>query len=117
VVPTLFEGGFPFPFSESLSVGTPVVMSDISVTREVVPPDLQPVMLFDPYDVEAIADRIAWALDHRSVLLARQRPFHAALQRRTWHDVAGEYRATLITAAGDSSRAPEGSRRTNSARE
>ena len=25
VVPTMFEGGFPFPFCESLSVGTPVV--------------------------------------------------------------------------------------------
>src|SRR6185312_4934604 len=32
VNPTLFEGGFPFTFSESYSVGTPSVMSRIPAT-------------------------------------------------------------------------------------
>ena len=99
VVPTLFEGGFPFPFSESLSVETPVVMSGIPVTREVIPEALQPLMLFDPYDVERITERIEWALDHRAALLDLQRPLQAALSLRTWDVVAGEYRAQLAAAA------------------
>jgi glycosyltransferase involved in cell wall biosynthesis len=99
VVPTLFEGGFPFPFSESLPVDTPVVMSAIPVTREVVPPDLWPAMLFDPYDVDSIAGRIEWALDHRRELLDLQRPLHASLRHRTWAHVADEYLAVLRAAA------------------
>jgi glycosyltransferase involved in cell wall biosynthesis len=99
-VPTLFEGGFPFPFSESLSVGTPVAMSAIPVTREVIPADLQPLMLFDPYDIDSIATRLAWCLDHRDELLARQQTLHATLCRRTWRDAADEYVQVLRSAAG-----------------
>ena len=95
VVPTFFEGGFPFPFSESLSVGTPVIMSSIPVTREVVPPELAKVMLFDPYDVEDMTGRILWALDHRRELLEQQRPFAEQLKRRTWKQVADEYLAVF----------------------
>ncbi len=91
VVPTLFEGGFPFPCTESLSVGTPVVMSDIAMTREVIPSDLAPLMLFDPYDVPAMADRIQWALQHRAELLGRQQQFYQQLKQRTWAKVADEY--------------------------
>lgn len=91
VVPTLFEGGFPFPFGESMSVGTPVVMSSIPVTREVVPPDLAPLMLFDPYDPGDIAEKMAWALDHRQELAERQQALYDNLRHRTWNDVAQEY--------------------------
>jgi glycosyltransferase involved in cell wall biosynthesis len=91
VVPTLFEGGFPFPFTESLSVDTPALMSSIPVTRETVPPDLARVTLFDPYDVNDIADRIAWGVCHRQELLTMQKPFYAMLRRRTWDRVLEEY--------------------------
>lgn len=100
VVPTLFEGGFPFPFSESLSVETPVAMSAIPVVREVVPDDLQPLMLFDPYDVDDITVRLAWCLDHREALLQRQRLLHAELRRRRWSDAAEEYVQVLRLVAG-----------------
>lgn len=99
VVPTLSEGGFPFPFSESLSVGTPVVMSDIPATRDVIGPPLAGLMLFDPADPAAIADRIDWALAHRYELLQAQRPLFEQLQRRTWDQVADEYMAVLARAA------------------
>ena len=62
VTPTLSEGGFPFTFLEALSVGTPVVMSRIAVTEDVVTdPDLQAIMLFDPYDWRDMTERIEWA--------------------------------------------------------
>ena len=68
--PTLFEGGFPFTFSEAYSVGTPSVMSSIPAVLEMVhDPALQDAMLFDPYDSESISERVRWALANRSRLL------------------------------------------------
>lgn len=105
VVPTLFEGGFPFPFSESLSVGTPVVMSDIPVVREMLPADLIKITLFDPYDVNAMADRIQWALENRQGLLEKQTTFHQHLCSRTWEDVSREYHAVFQKVANSHARA------------
>lgn len=102
VVPTLFEGGFPFPFSESLSVETPVLMSDIPVARAVVPGALAPLMLFDPTDVHAMVERIDWALSNRQSLLNAERPFFAQLSTRTWDDVAADYRRVFAAAASSS---------------
>lgn len=91
VVPTLFEGGFPFPFTESLSVGTPVLMSRIPVVEEVIPTELGRLMLFDPLRPDDIADRIQWGLKHREELIELQRPVFEKLSMRTWDHVAGEY--------------------------
>ncbi|WP_072376271.1 glycosyltransferase [Hyphomicrobium sp. NDB2Meth4] len=96
VNPSLSEGGFPFTFSEALSVGTPVVMSSIPVTLEVITdPALQEMMLFDPYDWRDVAARISWAIDNRDALLARQRMLHRELASRTWGDVVNEHIAVL----------------------
>jgi hypothetical protein len=77
---------FPFPFTESLSVDTPVLMSSIPVTRETLPPDLARFTLFDPYHVNDIADRIAWGVLHRQELLAKQKPFcnRSPLAHENW---------------------------------
>lgn len=91
VVPSLFEGGFPFPFTESLSVDTPVVMSSMPCTRELLPLEVRPRILFDPYDSNDLAEKIAWALDHREELLAIERPIYQEMAKRTWSVVAGEY--------------------------
>jgi glycosyltransferase involved in cell wall biosynthesis len=99
VVPTLFEGAFPFPFTESMSVHTPVVMSSIPATREVVPEDLARFMLFDPYDTDSIAERILWGLENREELLAREQRFYQVLLGRTWSQVAQEYLQTFCRAA------------------
>jgi glycosyltransferase involved in cell wall biosynthesis len=91
VVPSLFEGGFPFPFSESMAHGTPVVMSAIPVTLEHVPPSMRARILFDPHDVEAMARQIKWGLTHRDELLTIEWPLFDEFNRRTWHSVAAEY--------------------------
>lgn len=96
VNPSLSEGGFPFTFSEALSVGTPVVMSNIPVTQEVVSdPILQEQMLFDPHDWRDVANRISWAIDNRATLLENQRTLYGQLARRTWGDVVNEHIAVL----------------------
>lgn len=96
VNPSLSEGGCPFTFTESLSVGTPVVMARIPVTEEVVTdPDLQKIMLFDPYDWRDIAHRIEWGLQHSTQLLAMQNPLYEVLKQRSWRNVVDEYVAIL----------------------
>lgn len=92
VVPTLFEGGFPFCFSESLSVNTPVIMSDIPVTSEMIKDDeMKNEMLFDPYDVNQIRKKINWALDNNEMLLKKQKVIYNNMKKRTWDIVANEY--------------------------
>jgi glycosyltransferase involved in cell wall biosynthesis len=107
VNPSLSEGGFPFTFSEALSVGTPVVMSRIAVTEEVVTdPDLQSLMLFDPYDWRDLAERIEWALDNRDTLLAKQKPLYDKLSQRTWRHVVDDQIRILVQIAVEDARRP-----------
>ncbi len=96
VNPSLFEGGCPFTLTEALSVGTPVVMARIAVTEEViVDPALRDAMLFDPYDWRDVADRIAWAIEHRQELYEMQRLSCASVIGRSWATVSEEYLALL----------------------
>jgi glycosyltransferase involved in cell wall biosynthesis len=109
VNPSLSEGGCPFTLTEALSVGTPVAMARIAVTEEVVTdPELQKLMLFDPYDWEDMAARIQWALNNRSFLLGRQLELYEKLAERSWTTVVGEHVAILdrISSPGLGSEGP-----------
>jgi glycosyltransferase involved in cell wall biosynthesis len=90
--PSLSEGGCPFTFSEALSVGTPVVMARIAVTEEVITdPELQAMMLFDPYVWQDMADRIEWALENRDRLRAAQMEAYKVISLRTWDNVVADH--------------------------
>ena len=92
VNPSLSEGGFPFTFTEALSVGTPVVMGRIPATEEVITDiALQDLMLFDPFDWTDVANRIEWGLNHRKELLDLQTPVYQKLAQRTWRDVVDDH--------------------------
>jgi hypothetical protein len=92
VNPSLSEGGCPFTFTEAMSVGTPAVMARIAVTEEVITdPELQDMMLFDPYDWTDMADRIEWSLRNPDLLRAKQQPFYERLAQRNWGQVVDEY--------------------------
>lgn len=93
VNPTLSEGGMPFTITEALSVGTPAVMGDIEVTREIIlDPALRESTLFDPYDWKSMADKIEWALENKDQLYAQQREFYdEVLAKRDWSNVAQEH--------------------------
>lgn len=97
VNPSLFEGGLPFTFSESVSVGTPVVMARIPVTVQAIHDDgLAQDMLFDPHDWRDMASRIEWALAHQEALLARQQAyFERAIAPRTWAHALDDYKRVL----------------------
>ncbi len=97
VNPSLSEGGFPFTFSEALSVGTPVVMARIPVTEEVlVDPRVADATLFDGYQWRDMAAKIEWALANRVALYQVQKGFYDELiSKRTWQDVVSEHIAIL----------------------
>ncbi|MCK8489217.1 glycosyltransferase [Paenibacillus sp. MBLB2552] len=92
VNPTLFEGGFPFTFSEAYSVGTPSVMSSIpAVIEEIEDVQLQRKMLFDPYDPYSIATKIEWAFQNSEELFFCQSSLYQKFSKRNWEQVASEY--------------------------
>ena len=97
VNPTLFEGGFPFTFTEAYSVGTPSVMSAIpAVTADVKDENLHQHMLFDPYNVNDMVNKIEWAIKNREKLLELQAPLYQTFKQRDWGLVAKEY-VNLLT--------------------
>ncbi len=91
VNPSLFEGAFPFTFGEAYSAGTPSVMADIPVTREIVRPEEAEYMLFDPFDEFSMTEKIKWGLAHRNELLEKGKPIFERLSKRSWKQVAEEY--------------------------
>lgn len=92
VNPSFSEGGCPFTFTESLSVGTPVVMGRIAVTEEIITdPKLQDIMFFDPYDWQDMVDRIEWGLQNRDVLLEKQKELYEQISKRTWAHVVEDH--------------------------
>lgn len=102
VNPSFSEGGCPFTFTESLSVGTPVVMARIAVTEEVITcPELQNMMLFDPYNWKEMAEKIEWGLKNRELLIEKQIPLYKQLSQRTWAQVIDEYITLLDKIAAE----------------
>ncbi|MPR11895.1 glycosyltransferase [Microvirga tunisiensis] len=91
VNPTLYEGGFPFTFTEGMSVGTPSIMSRIPQTEQMIKGDLARMMLFDPLSPDDIADKIVFGLTNRRALLDAQRPLYEEMRKRMWADVARDH--------------------------
>ncbi|MFF2088946.1 glycosyltransferase [Paenibacillus sp. NPDC058174] len=90
IVPTLFEGSLPFPILESLTMNTPLAVSRIPVTTELVS-DMNSFNDFDPYSLAEMQAAISklWRADP-SVVERQKQELNAVLQRR-WSDVAAEY--------------------------
>lgn len=90
IVPTLFEGSCPFPILESLTVDTPVAISRIEVTREVIS-NMNAFVTFDPYSVPEMTAAIAQLYHNRHSLVAQEKAAIWGTLQRTWSDVAQEY--------------------------
>lgn len=73
VNPTLYEGGFPFTFGEGMSVGCPSVMSRIPQVCEMTDRFGLDDILFDPYNIKDIAEKIEYGLCNRQALVEKER--------------------------------------------
>lgn len=91
VNPTLYEGGFPFTFSEGMSVGTPSIMSDIPQTREIFDRYRLDEFLFNPYDYKDLAKKIEMFIWKKDLAYERQHKLFEELKYRTPSVVANEY--------------------------
>ena len=91
VNPTLYEGGFPFTFGEGLSVGCPSVMSRIPQVCEMTDRFNLDDILFDPYNVSDIADKIAYGLSNRENLIDREWQMYAWMQDAYSQEKIGDY--------------------------
>jgi glycosyltransferase involved in cell wall biosynthesis len=112
VVPSLYEG-FSLPAIEAMSCGVPLVATTGGALPEVVGTDDDTALLVPPGDAEALAARIATALDEpelraRIGAAGRQR----VIDRWTWrHTAVGtveHYRALLSETADIQARRPGG---------
>jgi glycosyltransferase involved in cell wall biosynthesis len=94
IIPTLFEGSCPFQILESLTMNTPVAMSNIEVVKEIIT-DIDNLITFNPYSSEEIQKAIEdlWKAD--DLKLKEQKKATLDVMTRTWADVAQEYQ-TLI---------------------
>lgn len=93
ISPSLMEGGMPFTFSEALSVGTPALLADIAVSREILTDDrVRDVTLFDPYSWMNLAEHCARILQNEAETLSVQLEFYErTLRSRTWKVAALDY--------------------------
>ncbi|WDL95153.1 glycosyltransferase [Alicyclobacillus sp. ALC3] len=92
VVPTLFEGSFPFQILESLLMDTPVAFSRIEPIQELLA-DISVFPSFDPCDLDEMEHSIADLFHPQPALFERQQAVIKPLLTRTWVHVAKEYLA------------------------
>lgn len=90
VMPSLAEGGGSFPAEEALSLGVPVLCSDIPVMREHLEGRTARIGWFDPHSPDDIARAMTELLEEydaykRSAVAGMSDP------RPTWDDVAAAY--------------------------
>ena len=72
IVPTLFEGSFPFQILESLLQDTPVAFSNIPVVAEVVSVQHLPYC-FNPYKIDSIQSSIQYLWENNRTLASVQK--------------------------------------------
>lgn len=96
VVPTLFEGGFPWQACEALYSETPLVLSNIPVVKERIEftgmtTENCGILLFDPTNAGECARSIVQAISDREKTVELQRVFRNRLLKYTWADAAEKY--------------------------
>lgn len=89
VVPTLFEGGFPWQAIEGMSFGKPVLMSKIPITTERLSyegyaPESVDFMLFDPNSPKELSDKMTNLIANKPNFLARQKPIAKGILEYDW---------------------------------
>ena len=99
------DEGFGIPLVEAMTLGTPVVVSDIPIFREI---GGDAALFFDPDSAEQAAARIRH-LEEPGVWSARSAASRAVAARYTW-DASAEHLLTVLTAVHGRAEAARGRR-------
>lgn len=91
VYPSLFEG-FGIPPLEAMSQGTPILLSDIEVLREV---SGDTAFYCDPYNVDDIAEKISYILLNANEVEEKKKGYAEQLARYSW-DISASKLMNLI---------------------
>jgi glycosyltransferase involved in cell wall biosynthesis len=94
VVPTLFEGGFPWQALEAMLMDTPAILSNIAAVTERLSTfniDAAGLLRFDPYDVPQLVRHMHNVLQNREAVVLRQATAKTRLFEYRWADVARAY--------------------------
>ncbi|MFF1633114.1 glycosyltransferase family 4 protein [Leifsonia sp. NPDC058248] len=94
LVTASLDEGFGIPLVESMTLGTPVVVSDIPIFREI---GGDAALYFTPHGADELAARIR-QLEEDGVWAARSAASRAEAARFTW-DASAEHLMTVLTAA------------------
>ena len=100
VVPTRAEENFGLPVLEAAACGTPVITTPSGSLAEVTG-GIDPALLTDGISVDALVEKIAWAMDHADQL-CREFASHskAIAQRYSWSRIADEIEREYRTMGG-----------------
>jgi len=80
VLPSEYEG-FGLPAAQAMACGTPVIASNVSAFPEVTG---GAALLFDPYDISALADHIQTVLDDKEITATMQAKGFDQVQKFSW---------------------------------
>ncbi len=94
VHPSSFEGNFPLPFAESVSMGTPCIIPFSDVYKDFIP-ESDWKFVFYQNDVRNLADKIQLVHQNRELFLTEQQRVLKKLQLNTWETCAKRYETIL----------------------
>jgi len=102
VVPSLFEGGFPWQGLEAMAMGTPAIMAKIPVTLERLQflgfdPQTCGLSLFEPQNVGDLVSQIKQVLSDRAQIVTQQEKIKSELLKYTWKEAGERYFQILNT--------------------
>lgn len=84
---SLYEGGFPFTFSEGLSVGTPSVMASNPTSLKFFTEEMKELVLFDPYSIHDIVSKVKGALRNLEQTYEFEMGCYKRFQNKDWSSV------------------------------
>src|SRR5258708_22192828 len=89
-MPTLSEGGGSYPVEEALTLGVPVLCSDIPVMREHMSQHSAKIGWFDPLSIDSIVNALDDCIDHYPTYKESALKGMSDL-RPSWDDIADQY--------------------------
>ena len=96
VAPTRYEP-YGLAVQEALCLGVPALVSADAGIAERYPEGLRALLLSDPTDEAALAERIAACLERRAELAGKTRAVGEALRERSWRKMAIELRERVLS--------------------